>query len=318
MLTNLRDRRGPAWFFTGQAGCYCCEPDVVIGYAVYFYGATGTGAAIRDTDKYEVDAWTSKTDAPAAARSYAGAASIEAIAYIMGGGSSTAILDENISYVQSTDVFTTKAVMTEARTFLYGVAVNGKAYAIAGYEVTFTTKVKTVYQYTPGTDTWATKTNIPDPARTEGAAASVGVNAYIYGGAGTGAIQDNDQYNSSTDAWTSKTDMPSPARVGNMGWSIDGLAYTCTGFNMGTFYKDVDEYNPSSDSWTGTTDISGAARRNAAGCAPGNTSQGFVTAGSGAAFNASQDHESFTPSAWTTRTQIVAPARQRLSCAESI
>lgn len=26
MLTNLRDRRGPAWFFTGQAGCYCCEP----------------------------------------------------------------------------------------------------------------------------------------------------------------------------------------------------------------------------------------------------------------------------------------------------
>jgi hypothetical protein len=317
MLTNLRDRRGPAWFFTGQAGCYCCTPDVVVGYAVYFYGATGTGANIRDTDKYEVDTWTSKTDAPAAGRVYAGAASIDAIAYIMGGGSSTAVLDENISYVHSTDVFTTKAVMTAAKMYLYGVAVDGKAYAIAGYDASIT-KLKTVYQYTPSTNAWATKTEIPNPARTEGAAASVGVNAYVYGGAGTGSIRDNDQYDSSTDAWTSKTDMPTPARVGNMGWAIDGLAYTCTGFNLGTFYKDVDEYDPSSDSWTGTTDIGGAARRNAAGCAPGNTSQGFVTAGSGSAFTASRDHESFTPSAWTTRTQIVTPARQQLVCAESI
>jgi hypothetical protein len=317
MLTNLRDRRGPAWFFTGQAGCYCCTPAVVVGYAVYFYGATGTGALIRDTDKYEIDTWTSKTDAPAAARTYSAAASVDAIAYIMGGGSVAAVLDENISYVHSSDTFTTKAVITAAKMYLYGVAIDGKAYAIAGYDST-STKVKTVYQFTPSSNTWSTKSDTPNPARTEGAAGAVGTKGYIYGGTGTGGVRDNDEYESSNDTWTSKTDMPTPARVGNTGWSLDGLVYTCAGFNLGTFYKDVDAYDPSSDSWTSTTDINSSARRNAAGCAPGNTSPGFVTAGSGSVFTASQDHESFTPSAWTTQTQIVAPARQQSACAESI
>ena len=316
MLNNLRDRRGPAWFFTGQAGCYCCPVVITVGYAVYFYGRTGAGAYLRDTDKYEIDTWTSKTDAPADGRSYAAAASIDAIAYIMGGGSAVATLDQNNSYVHSTDTFTTKTAITASRMFLYGVGIDGKAYAIAGYDSTVT-KVSTTYQYTPSFNSWATKTAIPTPARTEGAAAAIGTKGYVYGGAGTAVLSDNDQYDSGSDAWTAKADLPSPARAANVGWTIDGLAYSCCGFNLGTHYKDVDEYSPSGDSWTGTTDINGTARRNSAGCAPGNSSPGFVTAGSGAAFTASQDHESFTPSSWTTQTSMPTPARTQLSCAES-
>lgn len=316
MLTNLRDRRGPAWFFTGQAGCYCCGPAVTIGYAIYFYGATGTGSPIRDTDKYEVDTWTSKTDAPADARSYAGGASVEAIAYVIGGGSAIAVLAENISYVYSTDTFTSKTAITAAKMYLYAIGVDGKAYAIAGYDFT-TTKVRTTYQYTPSSNSWAAKTDTPTPARTEGAAAAIGTKAYIYGGSGTGAVADNDEYDTASDTWTSKTDLPSPSRLANVGWSIDGLAYSCCGFAGGTHYKDVDKYDPSSDAWTSITDINGDARRNAAGCAPGGTSPGFVTGGSGSAFTASKHHESFTPTAWTTQTDMPNPERKQHCCAES-
>lgn len=317
MLSNLRDRRGPAWFFTGQAGCYCCPPTVIVGYAVYFYGRTGVGVLLRDTDKYEIDVWTSKTDAPADARSYAAVASVDAIAYILGGGSSLGALSETISYVHSSDAFTSKNAMPLERMYLYGVGIDGKAYAIAGYDSTVT-KVRTTYQYTPSSNSWSTKTDIPTPARTEGASAVIGTSGYVYGGAGVGSITDNDKYDSGADSWTSKADLPTPARVGNMGWSIDGLAYSCVGFNLGTHYKDVDEYNPGTDAWTGITDINGTARRNAAGCAPGGAAPGFVTAGSGSAFTASQDHESFTPSAWTTQTTMPTPARTQHCCGESI
>lgn len=316
MLIDLRDRRGPAWFFTGQAGCYCCPVVVTVGHPVYFYGRTGTGGYLRDTDKYEIDAWTAKTDAPADARTYATAASVEAVAYIMGGGTALSVLSETYSYVQSTDTFTSKTAMTASRMYLYGVAIDGKAYAIAGYDSTVT-KVKTTYQYTPSSNAWAAKTDISTPERTEGAAAAVGAKGYVYGGAGVGSITDNDEYDPVTDVWTAKTDLPSPARVGNMGWTIDGLAYSCCGFSLGTHYKDVDEYNPSTNAWTGTTDINSTARRNAAGCAPGSTSPGFVTAGSGAAFTASQNHESFTPSTWTTQTSMPTPERTQHCCAES-
>lgn len=316
MLTNLRDRRGPAWFFTGQAGCYCCGPAVTVGYAVYFYGATGTGASIRDTDKYEIDTWTSKTDAPADARTYSTAASVEAIAYVIGGGSAVAVLSDTISYVQSTDTFTSKAALTAARMYSCAAGVDGKVYAFSGYDST-TTKVRTTYEYTPSSNSWATKTDIPTPARTESAAAGVGTKAYVYGGSGTGAISDNDEYDTASDTWTSKTDLPTPARLAHVGWSIDGLVYSCAGFAAGTHYSDVDKYDPTNNTWSSLTDMTSAARRNAAGCTPGGTSPGFVTGGSGSAFTASQTHESFTPSAWTTQTDMPLPARKQHCCAES-
>lgn len=316
MLTDLRDRRGPAWFFTGQAGCWCCA--ATAGYAVYFYGASQSNVPYRDTDKYEVDTWTSKTDAPADARSYAAGASVDAIAYIMGGGSLTATLAENISYVQSSDTFTTKTAMSAARMYGYGVGIDSYAYHMAGYNSSFT-KTRTAYQYSPSGNSWATKTDMPTPARTEGAAAATGGKGYVFGGAdGAAAIADNDEYDPSGDSWASKTDMPSPARLGHIGWTIDGIVYSCTGVNLGTYYRTVDYYTPGSDTWSSGPNISGTARRNGAGTAPGGTSPGYVSGGLQSSGTLLSAHESYTPSTWTARTAMPSPLRQRMSCAESL
>ena len=107
MLNNLRDRRGPAWFFTGQAGCYCCGGPVETT-VVWFYGVKTGAVAIRDTDSYVEDAWTAKTDGPTPARSMCSAASLEANAYVWGGSSSVSpfFVDEHQQFIHWFSFFT--------------------------------------------------------------------------------------------------------------------------------------------------------------------------------------------------------------------
>ena len=102
-------------------------------------------------------------------------------------------------------------------------------------------------EYTPNTNTWASKTDLPLPARCHLSASTIGSSGYIYGGQG-GTRQECDEY--TPDVWSSQTSMPSPGRYGLAASTIDSSGYIFGGYFT---YRDCDEYTP--DVWVSKTDM---------------------------------------------------------------
>lgn len=321
MLTNLRDRRGPAWFFTGQAGCYCCP--TTAGVYVVFYGLKqGPLAVIRDVDKYEIDAWTSKGDAPTPGRYFLGAATVSQVAYLFGGVSTASpfYLTDNESYVQSTDTFTAKSAMTAHRSNMAGMSIDGKVYSMTGIDDTSTTNTRTAYQYTVSSDAWATKTDSPTPARQNARGYEISAKGYVVCGLGTiTQLKDNDQYDPAGDSWTSKADVDTSGideRSRHAAFAIDGKGYITHGQSAGVRLNEVAEYDTGSDSWTAYSS-STTAREWCYGASLGGTSPGYTTGGIAAGGTTSLKHDEFTPTSWTARTDTPTPARYAHVSAES-
>ena len=322
MLTNLRDRRGPAWFFTGQAGCYCCP--TTAGVYVVVYGLKQSPlVVIRDVDKYEIDTWTAKGDAPTPGRYFPGVATVSQVAYIFGGFSTASpfYLTDSESYVQSTDTFTAKSAMTAHRSNMAGMSIDGKVYSMAGLDDTGITNTRTAYQYTPSSDAWATKTDCPTPARRACRGYELSTKGYVVCGVDGSAttLKDNDQYDPSGDSWTSKADVDTSGideRTNHAAYAIDGKGYLTHGNRFGTLLNEVAEYTVGTDSWAALTNTT-TAREQCYGASLGGTSPGYTTGGLAAGSAASLKHDEFTPTSWTSRTDIPAPARYGHVSAES-
>lgn len=307
-------------FFTGQAGCYCCP--TTGGVYVVFYGLKQSPlAVIRDVDKYETDAWTSKVDAPTPGRYFLGAATVSQIAYLFAGVSTASpfYLTENQSYVQSTDVFTTKTAITAHRSNMAGMSIDGKVYSMAGLDDTGTTNTQTAYQYTPSSDAWATKTACPSPARRSCRGYEITAKGYVVCGFGTVELKDNDQYDPAGDSWTGKADVDTSGtdqRANHAAYAIDAKGYLTHGIVAGVRLNEVAEYNAGADSWTALVN-STTAREQSYGASLGGTAPGYTTGGIAAGGTASLKHDEFTPTAWTSRTDTPAPARYAHVVAES-
>jgi N-acetylneuraminic acid mutarotase len=282
MLANLRNRRGPAWFFTGQAGCYCC-PTSGETTIVWFYGVTTGAVTIRDTDSYVEDVWTSKTDGPTPARNACASSSIEANAYVWGGYSSTSPFyqTELQQFVHSTDTWSTKAAMPANRNWPAGMTITGQAYSFCGYDSSFVSK-RTSYQYTLSSDAWATKTDAPTPARTQLSGFSISDYGYICGGVddspSPAVIDDLDRYDPSGDSWTSKASMPE-TRYGGAAFNQDGTGVFATGNKgAGVLQRSTLLYDVAADSWT-TGSLIDVARYFLAGATANGTAKGVVAGG---------------------------------------
>ena len=319
MLTNLRDRRGPAWFFTGQAGCYCCP--TAAGVYVCFYGIQAGATNVRDTDKYEIDAWTSKTDAPTPKRGDLGGATIDGVAYVYAGQSDVSpfFQTDAHTYVQSTDTFTAKTSMTAHRSRMASTPADGKAYSFCGLDAAFA-KTRTSYQYTPSTDAWATKTDSPTPGRQFARGFPIGTEAYVVAGDDIGLLKDNDRYTPSSDSWASRADLDTSgvdARTQHGAFAIDGKGYTVFGnLFFGVFTNETAEYDPSGDSWSSIATSVTTARYWVAAASLGGASPAYASGGLAA--SASRLHDEFTPTSWTTRGDMPTPARYGHLALESI
>jgi hypothetical protein len=312
----LYSGRTPA-FFSGQSGCYCCG--VGVGSLVFFYGANASSVAQRDVDSYVVDSWTSKTDGPTPARTFLGSGTVDGIAYVFGGASSTAFLTDNESYVLSTDTFTSKAAMTSSRWAMATFFNATHVYSVTGYDNT-ATQTRTVYQYSPSGNSWATKTDTPTPARVEAAGFMLAKGYCVGGGGGGTPLGDTDQYDTSADSWTSKTNI-NASRLAHGGFALDGYGYILLGDKLfGTFADDAEKYDETANTWTTGSTISGRdKRRNAGAQSPGSTGSGFIAGGQKplGAGNTLQNDE-YNGATWTTRTDMPTPARFRHTCAESV
>ncbi len=142
------------------------------------------------------------------------------------------------------------ASMPTARTGIGIGVVGGRTYAIGGQVMSGATDVNEMYD--PITNTWTTKTPIPQPN-----------GATVDGGSGAAVYQNkiycfgwelNQVYNTATDSWATKTPSPTP-RTTATACTVNGKIYLIGGFDtffLGTpFRSNVNEmYDPVNDSWT--------------------------------------------------------------------
>jgi len=140
------------------------------------------------------------------------------------------------------DSWNTKAPMSEARSGLGVVAVDGKIYAIGGSTVDGTV-VGTNECYDPQTDTWVTLVAMPTPR------ANFGIVAYqnkIYCIGGSFSTEHGllvvEVYDTVTNSWSTKTSMPRSGGTTIRPCAIDGQFFF-------TYGSDLFMYDISADSW---------------------------------------------------------------------
>lgn len=179
-------------------------------------------------------------------------------------------------------------------------------YVFSGYSASDTQLQDTDEYYS---DTWASKTSMPSPARGYSAASTVNKKAYVFGGYqnGVGTIQDNDEYD--PDSWTSKTDMVTPARYWLASSAISSKNYVIGGSSdLGSAYylRDTDEYTPADDTWDNKTNMPSPAR---AGLTSFIISSKIYVAGGNSSSGKISDTDEYNPDTWTNRANLPSPAR---------
>ncbi|MBM3235315.1 hypothetical protein FJZ31_03340 [Candidatus Poribacteria bacterium] len=153
------------------------------------------------------------------------------------------------------DTWTRKADMPTPRRYFSTSVVNGKIYAIGGWDGD--KYPSTVEEYDPATDTWTRKADMPTA---RGGCSTNVVNGKIYA---IGGGNDNypsfylstvEEYNPMTDSWTQKADMPTP-REGPCASVVNGKIYVIGGWRAGFVCSTVEEYDPATDTWTKKADM---------------------------------------------------------------
>ncbi|MBM3235772.1 sigma-70 family RNA polymerase sigma factor [Candidatus Poribacteria bacterium] len=196
--------------------------------------------------------WTKKADMPTARNGYA--STVNGNIYVIGGGNGPAIAAVE-EYDPATDTWRKKADMPAARESLSISAVNGKIYAIGGFQV-WPEALSTVEEYNPATDTWTKKANMPT-ARWSLSTSVVDGKIYAIGGITTvGAVLSTvEEYDLATDTWTKKADMPTARWVLSTS-TVNKKIYAIGGaLNNNVSFATVEEYNPATDTWTKKADM---------------------------------------------------------------
>ncbi len=138
------------------------------------------------------------------------------------------------------------------------------------------------YEYSPATDSWVRKADIPTQGRAHGPVAVaignkgyVGLGCYYY----DNRLNDWWEYDPSLDNWNQKASIPTVGRVQSMALSIGNKAYVGLGTGEGNrMLNDLWEYNPLTDSWTQKNNPPGDGRTVSASFTIGN--RGYLGLGS--------------------------------------
>jgi hypothetical protein len=216
----------------------------VLGGKLYAIGGHTTGGGATAA----VEAYTPAADPGAGswatraslsvARTWPAAAVIGTTLYVVGGGEQvdpdglgpqigpSDILE---SYDASLDIWTPLLPMPTARTGLAAAAVDGKLYAIGGFNGTNLAIVE-VFDTVSGT--WATRAPMPTPRTLLEA---VAIDGLIYALGGTNGTNLNivEVYNPATNTWTTLGAMPTPRSQFGLG-ALDGRLWAVGGHGAGS------------------------------------------------------------------------------------
>ena len=159
------------------------------------------------------------------------------------------------------DAWTGKADMPTPRWALSTSVVDGKIYAIGGFDSN-TNALSAVEEYDPMTNTWVTKKDMPTA---RGALSTSVVNGKIYAIGGfderiyqLGVVE---EYDPQTNTWTKKANMPTARN--SVGTSVIGGKIYAIGGGIRRLGRDtplstVEIYDPISDEWTKMPDMPNA------------------------------------------------------------
>lgn len=158
---------------------------------------------------------------------------------------------------------------------------NGKGYVTTGsedpdpytYPFVGPTSSK-MWEYSPATDNWTRKTDLPSSARWEAAGFAINSKLYLFGGStcircvGIYTMKDFWEYDVASDKWTQLPDFPGGRRWMSTGFSLNGKGYIIGGQyadgNETILFSDVWMFEPSNKTWTKLPDFPGGKRSNAA------------------------------------------------------
>lgn len=188
------------------------------------------------------NSWANRAPLPTS-RGYASAAALNSFVYVVGGVAADAnrTFKPNLyRYNTSTNSWSTLKPMPVSKAFMNGASfINGKLYVSGGYAD------GTLYVYTPSTNTWARKANLPSPSW-DGAQAVIGGKLYVYTPVkGVGNFW---RYNPATNKWST---LPVPIHVHDFPAAgvIDGKFYLAAGGDVYDPSDALDVYNPGTNSW---------------------------------------------------------------------
>ena len=152
------------------------------------------------------------------------------------------------------NIWTTGTAAPVAMLDAGSAVLNNQLYMVGG-KTSGSTRVRSMYAYTPTTDSWATLTSLPNayPAIENPAVVAYNGKLYVFGGgmsAFTNAVDHAAVYDPGTQAWTMLTASPSP-RAGGTAQAVGNLIYVIGGFdNAGNSVNTMDIYNPQTNSWS--------------------------------------------------------------------
>jgi RNA polymerase sigma factor (sigma-70 family) len=155
---------------------------------------------------------------------------------------------------QAGDTWTKKADMPTARYFLSTSVVDGKIYAIGGYDGK-KNSLSTVEEYDPIANKWTKKNDMP--TERWGLSTNV-IDGKIYAiGGGTMkdvALPTVEEYDPVKNKWAKKTDMPESMEFLSSS-IVNGKIYAIGGRDLRNMLSTVLEYDPVIDTWTKKSDM---------------------------------------------------------------
>jgi N-acetylneuraminic acid mutarotase len=164
------------------------------------------------------------------------------------------------SRVSASGSWTTKAPMPTARGALGIGVVNGKLYAVGGFNNASLALTK-VEAYDSVTDTWSTVAPLATPRNSTGVGVINGT-LYAVGGdtdsGATGYLASMEAYDPTSNTWSPRPPMPTPRDALGVG-VVNGKLYALGGqFPNGIFRSTVEAYDPVTDTWATRTPMPAA------------------------------------------------------------
>lgn len=254
--TKKADMPTPRWGLSTSA----------VAGRIYAMGGFGRGnVLVRTVEAYDpqTDTWVEKADIPTP-RFLPATSVVDGKIYVIGGGNpairSQLGLPTVEEYDPATDTWTKKADMPTPRHGLSASVLNGKIYAISGFDGT---NMATVEEYDPASDTWTKKADLPT---LRSHLATQVVNGKIYAIGGWDRREGMDTvfssvavYDPAADTWTKKADMPT-SRWSPASGVVNGKIYVVggtvvTGARDRHNLKTVEVYDPETDTWAQGVDM---------------------------------------------------------------
>jgi N-acetylneuraminic acid mutarotase len=228
---------------------------VVGGFEQLSLGNVIRSAITLSVDEYDfsTDRWTSKTPLPVALH-HVGIGVAGRRLYVIGGYRQSILGDMKpvatvYAYDPATNSWTERAPMPTARGALSVAEIDGKLYAIGGYDRKANSAAVEVYD--PVLDLWVSRAPLPTP-RDHLAAATVSGKVYAIGGRLDGDYRRNlsvtEVYDPATDQWKRVADLPT-ARSGITAAEVGGRVFVFGGEDADGTFRDNEAYDPARDAW---------------------------------------------------------------------